>query len=105
MTAVSYVRQYATVYVNIHTDVHIMAIRKLSQRALFRNFRIRKSKSVRIAIYGCIIDDVPSAGYSPLVKWRFELEVTQLVLPQPIARSGGPHHQTGVCNMGETLVL
>ena len=27
---------------------------------------------------------VPSAGYSPLVKWRFELEVTQLVLPQPI---------------------
>jgi len=28
-----------------------MAIRKLSQTALFRNFRIRKSKSVRIAIY------------------------------------------------------
>ena len=41
-----------TVYVNIHTEVHIMmAIRKLSQTALFRNFCIRKSKSLRIAIY------------------------------------------------------
>ena len=41
-------------------------------------------------------DDVRSAGYSPLVKWRFELEVTQLVLPQPIGLCG-PHHQTAGC--------
>ena len=33
-------------------------------------------------------DDVRPAGYSPLVKWRFELEVTQLVLPQPIGLVG-----------------
>ena len=28
-------------YVNVHTDSHTMAIRKLSQTALFRNFRGR----------------------------------------------------------------
>ena len=40
----------------------------------------------------------------PVVKWRFELGVTQLVLPQPIGLCG-PHHQTGVDNKGEAPVL